>query len=63
MILYLSNNELIKLEISKLERKENDGKTIVYFLLEDCTDYIPNYSYELGNYLEKITNDKSKLNN
>jgi hypothetical protein len=60
--LYLSNNDIINLKIERLIRKENDGKTSIYFLLDECTDYRPNYTFELGNYLEKITNYKSNIN-
>lgn len=56
LVLELSNNDSIEITVSKLENTDVSGKTHLYYLTGQCTDDMPSYSTELGDYLEKLTN-------
>jgi hypothetical protein len=55
MILELSNNEKLTIEVNKIENDQK-GMTHLYFFVNKCHDDLPNYSLELGELLEWLTN-------
>lgn len=56
IILYLSNDKKLEIEINQQNVDSKNKKTALFFASGNCDDDNPDYSIGLGEYLEKLVN-------